>query len=114
VAIKTAEGVEVGVSKKAAQSAVMQTVQCAAHVWPTAALDFAVVRHLWCGIAWASMQVISRSMFLPLFPLLLPPLLTSILSKRLPIMQNKRVFFLTERSCACALLPDLEPCRRCN
>jgi uncharacterized membrane protein len=74
---------------------------------------------LWCAIfgaeiAWASMQVISRSMFLPLFPLLLPPLLTSILSKRLPIMQNKRVFFLTERSCACALLPDLEPCRRCN
>jgi hypothetical protein len=49
VAIKTAEGVEVGVSKKAAQSAVMQTVQCAAQVWPTAALDFAVVRHLRCG-----------------------------------------------------------------
>jgi uncharacterized membrane protein YfcA len=113
VAIKTAEGVEVGVSKKAAQSAVMQTVHCAAHVWPRLWIL------LWCAIfgaeiAWASMQVISRSMFLPLFPLLLPPLLTSILSKRLPIMQNKRVFFLTERSCACALLPDLEPGRRCN
>ncbi len=36
-------------------------------------------------------------MFLPLFPLLLPPLLTSALASRLRIMQNKRVFFVTER-----------------
>ncbi len=44
-------------------------------------------------------------MFLPLFPLLLPPLLTSALANRLRIMQNKRVFFVTEREARRACLP---------
>lgn len=65
VSVRSADGRELGVSKRAASLAVQQTV-------------------------------VSRCMFLPVFPLLLPPLMMQFAKQRIGAMGNKRVAFIAE------------------